>query len=229
MHAEAVKLARSSDLIAPVFAGAAWLTATALLAAPTAAIDRETVIGGPCEECEAVFVGMPESIASVARIAPVDEPGIPLRVEGTVRDAAGNPVASVIVYAYHTNKSGRYPRDGSTRGTPAERHGRLRGWAKSGADGRYVFETIRPGGYPFSRDPEHIHMHVLEPGRCTYYIDDIVFEDDKRLTDARLRRMSRGRGGIGVTKPARDESGALAVRRDIILGENIPDYPQRGS
>jgi len=224
-----MKLARGFGPIAPVAAIAAWLEATALIAAPTAATDREPVGGGPCDECVAVFIGMPESIASVARIAPADEPGTPLRIEGTILDAAGAPVKGVIVYAYHTNSRGRYPADRSTKGTAAQRHGQLRGWAKSGADGRYVFETIRPGGYPFSRDPEHIHMHVLEPGRCTYYIDDIVFEDDRRLTDAHLRRMSRGRGGVGLTKPARSESGALAVRRDIVLGENIPEYPQRGS
>jgi protocatechuate 3,4-dioxygenase beta subunit len=113
--------------------------------------------------------------------------------------------------------------------SPTQRHGKLRGWAKSDHEGRYVLNTIRPGGYPFSRDPEHIHMHVIEPGRCTYYIDDIVFEDDKRLTDEQMRRMSRGRGGPGVANPELNATGSLVVRRDIVLGENIPGYPHRES
>ncbi|HUG11499.1 MAG TPA: hypothetical protein VMM36_10820 [Opitutaceae bacterium] len=199
------------------------------IASVTLAADREPVVGGPCDGCEAVFIGIPESISSESRIAPPDEPGTPLRVEGTVRDTEGSPVAGVIVYAYHTNIGGRYPRDSSTQGTPAERHGMLRGWARSDNAGRYVFETVRPGGYPLSRIPEHIHMHVIEPGRCTYYIDDIVFEDDPRLTDTDRRRTSRARGGIGVAKPEHHESGSLTVRRDLILGDNIPDYPRRDS
>ena len=116
----------------------------------------------------------PAEIRSVARIAPPDESGTPLRIEGTIRDRNGKPVEGVIVYAYHTNARGRYPKEPATKGTSAQRHGRLRGWARSDSAGRYVFETIRPGGYPFSRDPQHIHMHLIEPGRCTYYIDDIT-------------------------------------------------------
>lgn len=183
---------------------------------------REPVVGGPCEGCELVYVGIPQTIRSVARIAPLGEPGTPLRIEGTVLDRSARPVPGIIVYAYQTNSSGRYPADKAT----TQRHGRLRGWAQSDADGRYVFETIRPGAYPSSNEPEHIHMHVIEPGRATYYIDDIVFEDDRRLTDAQIRRTSHGRGGPGITKPTRNEAGVLQVRRDIILGQNIPDYPR---
>lgn len=205
-----------------VLLAVATLSAFSLLAMDA----REPVIGGPCEECEAVYVGMPAQIPSIARIAPLDEPGTNLRIEGTVRDQSGHPKAGVIVYAYHTNAKGRYPADKETKGTSAQRHGRLRGWARSDSSGRYVFETIRPGGYPFSRDPEHIHMHVIEPGRCTYYIDDILFADDSRLTPEKITRMSRGRGGAGIAKPTPIESGGLLVRRDIILGAKIPDYPK---
>lgn len=204
-----------------------FLVIAALLAlAPAAASAREPVVGGPCEGCESVYVQMPAEIPSVARITPPDEAGTPLRIEGTVRGRHGKPVEGVIVYAYHTNASGRYPADKATKGTSAQRHGRLRGWARSDSAGRYVFETIRPGGYPFSRDPQHIHMHIIEPGRCTYYIDDLLFADDPRLTAAKSARLSRGRGGLGITQPTRNESGVLLVRRDIVLGAQIPGYPE---
>ena len=203
------------------------LVVGALLAlASVAASAREPVVGGPCEECESVYVQIPAQIPSVARIAPPDEPGTPLKIEGTIRDGQGKPVEGVIVYAYHTNARGRYPADKSTKGTSAQRHGRLRGWARSDAAGQYVFETIRPGGYPFSRDPQHIHMHLIEPGRCTYYIDDILFQDDPRLTEKKIASMSRGRGGPGITQPTRTASGGFVVRRDIVLGANIPGYPE---
>ncbi len=196
----------------------------ALLASTAAA--REPVVGGPCEGCEAVYVGLPAKLESRARIAPAGEPGTPLRIEGTVRTADDRPAAGVIVYAYHTNAQGIYPPDPATRGTAAARHGRLRAWVQTDAQGRYVFETIRPGGYPGRLDPEHVHLHVIEPGRCTYYIDDIVFRDDPRLTAAQIARVAHGRGGSGITQPRRAADGGLRVERNILLGAAIPGYPR---
>jgi len=182
----------------------------------------EIVVGLPCEECDAVFVGMPAKLAATARIAPADEPGTPLVLDGTVRDKGGKPVAGIVVYAYHTDSTGRYP-TGSGTGA-ARRHGRLRGWAKTDASGRYRFDTIRPAGYPGSKDPEHVHMHVIEPGRCTYYIDDVRFEDDPRMRGWNAKRAGSPRGGNGLTLPRRDEAGTWHATRDIVLGAGISDY-----
>jgi len=108
------------------------------------------------------------------------------------------------------------------------RHGRLRAWAKTDAQGTYRFVTIRPGGYPNTDIPEHIHLHVIEPGRCTCYIDDVVFEDDSRLTPRPRAAHDRGRGGSGVIRPTRDSSGTWQARCDIRLGAGISDYAQCG-
>ncbi|MDH3403801.1 MAG: hypothetical protein OES32_08150 [Acidobacteriota bacterium] len=187
----------------------------------------EPIVGGPCEGCEAVFVGMPEAIPSHARIAPPDEPGEALRIEGRVLRPDGRPAPGVVVYAYQTNAEGIYPRDQRLRGAAA-RHGALRGWARADDEGRYGFDTVRPGGYPGSDMPQHIHMHVLEPGRCTYYIDDVVFRDDPRLTDEKLASYSPGRGGSGVVVPRPSGPSAWIATRDIVLGEKIPGYPPLG-
>ena len=191
------------------------LLSTALLATADAA--PVPVLGGPCDGCEIVHQGMPAELGATARIAPVGEPGEPLVVEGVVRTADGAPAAGIVVYGYHTNAKGRYP-------GRATRHGDLRGWARTGADGRYRFETMRPGGYPGRRDPQHIHLHVIEPGRGSYYIDDVLFDDDPRLTPERRARLA-GRGGNGITTPKRDADGTWRVQRDIVLGLNVPGYP----
>lgn len=193
-----------------------------LLAAATA-VDPVPVVGGPCEGCEAVFQGVPAAPAGEARIAPTDEPGERLRIEGTVRDAAGQPVPGVIVYAYHTDARGLYPRPATAVGPAADRHGRLRGFARTGADGGYAFDTIRPAAYPGGAVPQHVHFHVIEPGRCTYWIDDLVFDDDPLLGPAQRAEMLRGRGGAGLASPRRADGGWIA-RRDIVLGAGIDDY-----
>ena len=192
--------------------------------AADAAPAREPVVGLPCEGCEAVFVGMPAAPPAQARIAPASEPGEPLRIRGTVLAADGKPAAGVIVYAYQTDAGGLYPADPATQ-QAGVRHGRLRGWARTDASGGYQFDSIRPGGYPGTSIPQHVHMHVIEPGRCTYYIDDILFTDDPRLGAEERASHDRGRGGSGIATPSRGPDGVWNVRRDIRLGEKIPGYP----
>ena len=212
---------------------AAVLAACPLLVAarPATALQQATargsepIVGLPCEGCEAVFEGLPADPPAIARIAPDGEPGEALRIEGTVFDRQGRTVAGVIVYAYHTDHRGIYPRGDRPKGEAAYRHGRLRGWAKTDGNGRYRFDTIRPAGYPNSGIPSHVHMHVIEVGRCAYYIDDLLFDDDPRLSQESRQRLSGGRGGPGLAIPRKDGAGGWIVTRDIRLGEKIPGYP----
>lgn len=178
----------------------------------------EPVVGGPCDGCELVFEGKPTHLQERARIGPTSEPGEPMAIEGTVRRRDGTVAAGVIVYAYHTDSQGIYPR-GSTR------HGRLRAWAKTNAEGYYRFDTIRPGAYPDNANPQHVHMHIIEPGKVTYVISDVVFDDDPLRQTARHNRQDQpDLGGSGLTHPKKDSRGVWRVRRDIVLGHNVPGY-----
>lgn len=118
----------------------------------------------------------------------------------------------------YTNRM-RVPQVGTGR-----RHGRYRGWVQTDQDGRYEFKTVRPGGYPNSDLPEHIHLHVLEPGCATYYLEDATFDDDPRLTEAKRREFANHRGGKGLSSPKR-VLGVWQAQRNITLGQSIPDYP----
>ncbi|MDC8014964.1 hypothetical protein [Tahibacter soli] len=179
-------------------------------------------VAGSCEGCEAVFQGLPATFAAPARIAPAGEPGEPLALSGVVTDRAGKPQAGVVVYAYHTDRTGIYPRDASLSGAAA-RHGRLRGWARTDDAGRYAFDTIRPAAYPGRSIPQHVHLHVIEPGRCTYYLGDVLFADDPLLTPALRERERNAPGGDGVVTPKGDAKGWTAAR-DIVLGLNVPEH-----
>ena len=182
-------------------------------ALPALAARREPVLGGPCEGCEWVFDGMPRSPGSQARIAPAGEPGVPLIIDGRVTTSRGSPAAGVVIYAYHTDLRGIYP-------PGANRHGSLRAWVRTDAQGNYRFDTIRPGAYPSRDVAEHVHLHVIEPGVGTYYIDNLEFADEPLNT----RRPGAGRGGQGLIQPTRRDD-VWHARRDIVLGRNIPGYP----
>jgi protocatechuate 3,4-dioxygenase beta subunit len=202
---------------------AGFLMTLAVLAQAAQAL--EPVIGGPCEGCEAVFEGKPLKVPSTARIAPVGEKGEPLRLSGRVTGPDGNPRAGIIVYAYHTDALGLYPAPERSSGRASDRHGRLRGWASTDATGHYSFDTIRPASYPSRDIPAHIHLHVIEPGCATYYIDEIVFSDDPLLRLPTQSEQRRARGGSGLTHPRRPApQGPWQIVRDIRLGLNVPGY-----
>ena len=191
--------------------------------AATTAINRPVpVIGNPCEGCEAVFDGMPAEIPSSIRLAPPGEPGVPMRISGRVLDGSGRTRAGVVVYAYQTDRTGIYPSPAQRLGREAMRHGCLRGWVRSDAQGRYAIDTIRPGSYPDEEMAEHVHMHVLEPGCFTYYIDDLMFLDDPKLS-AEEQREAHGTGGNGFLQPVMVD-GRWQVERDIVLGQGVPGH-----
>ena len=186
------------------------------LTVSSAAITDTPVIGGPCQGCEFVFVGMPLQPITHSRVAPEAEKGEKLYLSGTVINVNGKPVEGIIVYAYQTNNKGVYPQ-GETW------HGQLRGWAITNQNGEYSFRTVRPKAYPTRDTPEHIHLHVIEPNKGTYYIDDVTFDDDPLLTQ-KYREKASCRGGCGLSKPERDTAGYWKVSRLIVLGQNIPNY-----
>jgi protocatechuate 3,4-dioxygenase beta subunit len=187
---------------------------------------REPIIGGPCEGCEAVFEGLPDTLTSTGRIAPPDEAGAPMHIRGTVYHRHGKPAPGVIVYAYQTNAEGVYPPAETFRGQAAYRHGELRAWVRSDSLGRYRVDTIRPASYPNNDIPAHVHMHVIEPGCCTYWLTSIHFTDDPLLSTDERERVREGRGGSGLVTPERDANGVWLVTRDIHLGEGVPGYEE---
>lgn len=175
-----------------------------------------------CEDCELLFEGMPDQISSSIRVAPAGEPGESLFIEGTIYKADGKtPAPGVILYFYHTDAGGRYTPGKNQK--DARRHGHLRAWVKSDANGRYAFTTIRPGSYPNSTNPQHIHPIIVESKNYYYWIDEYLFTDDPLLPEADKRRKS-GRGGLGVMTLAKDGKGGWSGKRDIVLGQDIPNY-----
>nr|WP_295923274.1 intradiol ring-cleavage dioxygenase [uncultured Dyadobacter sp.] len=186
----------------------------------------ERRVGGPCEGCEAIYENpVPfEKLPAFTQLPEVTWEGKkPLGIHGTVFKADGKtPAPDVVLYLYHTNEKGIYPKKGDEKGW-ARRHGYIRGWVKTDQKGFFKFGTLRPGSYPGSDEPAHIHVIVKEPGINEYYVDEFLFSDDPLLTPERKQKLEN-RGGSGIVQLV-DVGNMFKGGRNIVLGQNIPDYP----
>lgn len=187
---------------------------------------KSKIIGGGCDGCEIMYIGMPANIEAIDTSAGWNEKGRKLVVKGIVYKPDGKtPAANVVMYYWQTDNDGFYSaKPGMHEKT--KRHGHIRGWVKSDKKGKYAICTIRPAPYPNENMPAHIHISIKEPDLANeYYIDELVFDDDKLLT-AKNRKQLENRGGTGILKVTTSGNRQVA-EHNVILGLNIPDYPKK--
>ena len=132
-------------------------------------------VGGRCEGCEAIHESpVPfDSLNNLCWLPDWNDKGRKLAINGVVYNADGTPAPNVIIYVYHTDQTGVYPKKGDEKGW-AKRHGYIRGWMKTNEKGEYKFFTLRPVAYPGRQNPEHIHVTIKEPGKNEYWIDEYL-------------------------------------------------------
>ena len=187
--------------------------------------ETKKLVGGGCDGCEIMFVGMPTSILSVDTSVGWTEKGQKLLVTGKVYKIDGKtPAPNVIIYYWQTDNNGYYsPTNGMDE--KAKRHGHIRGWVKTDENGNYSIYTIKPAPYPNDNIPAHIHTSIKEPNIDNeYYIDEFIFDDDRLLTGEK-RKALENRGGSGVLRVLISDNLQIA-EHNIILGLNIPNYPE---
>jgi protocatechuate 3,4-dioxygenase beta subunit len=119
----------------------------------------------------------PADAPSHGRVAPAGEPGERLTVTGVVVDASGKPLSGVSLYIYQADREGYY----GVKPVSNNRDPRLKLFLRSDDKGAWSFETVRPGSYPDSRVPGHIHFEVGKEGFGPR-IFEIVFEGDPFVT-----------------------------------------------
>jgi protocatechuate 3,4-dioxygenase, beta subunit len=148
-------------------------------------------------------------------IAETDEPGERLVMSGTIFQPDGKtPAEGIVLYVYHTDATGYYSKDDDPYNP------RLRGWMKTGPDGKYEFRTIKPAPYPRRDTPAHIHAQIYSEKIAEYAIDEYWFEGDPLINGSQKKKLLTGRGGAGsIVKLTRDTSGILHGVRDIRLDQ----------
>jgi protocatechuate 3,4-dioxygenase beta subunit len=156
----------------------------------------------------------PADAPSAGDVAPAAEPGVPLAVSGVVLAADGRtPVPKASVYVYQTDAKGYYRPDNAMGNDDP----RLKALLRTDAQGRYSYRTIRPGSYPGTRVPQHIHYEVAAEGHGTR-IFEIVFDDDPNVTEE-VRRDAANPGSIYALRKveAAPAGGPGRVVQDVVL------------
>lgn len=182
-------------------------------------------VGGGCDGCEEMYIGMPEHFSAADTSLGWYDQGQKLLVTGTVYQLDGRtPAPNILIYYYQTDATGQYPKR-TGLDERVRHHGSIRGWIKTDEQGKYAIYTIRPASYPGRKDPAHIHVLIKEPGIDNeYYLDDFVFDDDPLVFEQKKKRPFENRGGSGILR-ALVAGNVQIAEHNIILGLNIPDYP----
>ena len=131
--------------------------------------------------------------SKVTMVTP-QEPGERLRVRMRLVEKDGAASVGALVYLYHTNARGDYgPNDANIPLAGSDnQYARLFCYAVTDSEGAIEIQTIRPGGYPQSTTPEHIHLRITTRSGQSYGAE-IWFDDDPRVNREAREEAARNR------------------------------------
>ena len=160
-------------------------------------------------------------------LATPDTQGEHIRIEGRVLDGDGAPVNDAMVEIWQANSFGRYHHLADSRPLPLDPS--FVGFGRSDTDenGRYWFETIKPGPVPFDSEQvqaPHIVFTVFSRGLLNHLFTRLYFAGDSANdTDPILRLIPAERQAtlLAHREPGREE---IVYHFDIVLqgaGETV--------
>lgn len=151
-----------------------------------------------------------------------DEPGERLVVTGRTLEGS-RPVAGVSIYVFHADIQGRYAP--GLKSPDGELSPRLHGALRTDKQGRYRYETVRPGSY--RNNPAHVHYVVIAQGYKPRMLE-LRFADDPILAARRKAGEPDVQPGIingpvcrslpdcvVISSVTRDAQGVWHAARDI--------------
>lgn len=143
-----------------------------------------------------------------------------IRIEGRIYDGQGAPVPDAMVELWQANAFGLYLHPADQRDLPGDPA--FTGFARSTTedDGRYWFDTIRPGLVPFDAEhmqAPHICLTIFARGLLNHVLTRLYFEDERgNATDPILQLVPDERRATLIAT-RRDEAAGAEYTLDIFL------------
>jgi protocatechuate 3,4-dioxygenase beta subunit len=150
-----------------------------------------------------------------------------ITVSGRVVDEGGRPIPSTLVEIWQANAAGRYIHVNDGHPAPLDPSFTGAGRCVTDAEGRYRFQTIKPGAYPWRNHPNawrpaHIHFSLFGPSFLTRLVTQMYFPGDplfpfdpifNAIPDEQARKRLISTFELDLTQP----EWALGYRFDIVL------------
>jgi protocatechuate 3,4-dioxygenase, beta subunit len=150
-----------------------------------------------------------------------------ITVSGRVLDEAGRPIPDTLIEIWQANASGRYIHVNDQHPAPLDPNFTGAGRCVTDAEGRYRFQTIKPGAYPWRNHhnawrPAHIHLSLFGPSFLTRLVTQMYFPNDplfpfdpifQSIADEKARNRLISRFELDLTQ----SEWALGYRFDIVL------------
>jgi len=103
-----------------------------------------------------------------------------ISVFGRVTDEDGSPIAGAVIEIWQANSSGKYIHGLDRFDAPLDPNFTGEGRLLTDSEGRYSFQSIKPGAYPVIESgwwwrPPHIHFSIFGPSWMNRYVTQIFF------------------------------------------------------
>jgi len=148
-------------------------------------------------------------------------------VSGQVLDTEGRPLPHALVEIWQANAAGRYRHAKDEHRAPLDPGFCGAGRMLTDGEGRYRFQSIRPGSYPWRNHenawrPAHIHFSIVGPSFASRLVTQMYFPGDPLLAhdpifasirEENVRERLIARFDLGLTEP----EWALGYRFDLVL------------
>jgi protocatechuate 3,4-dioxygenase alpha subunit len=147
--------------------------------------------------------------------------GRPIRIEGQLLDGDRAPVPDALIEIWQANAHGRYYHPADDRDLPLEPSFSGFGRAGTDEDGRFWFETVRPGPVPGPGGTEqapHLVVTLFARGLLNHVVTRLYFADDPANDrDPILARVPASRRGTLLARPADGQAERALYRWEIRL------------
>ena len=137
-----------------------------------------------------------------------------LVLNGRVADPDGKPIEGARVEIWQVDHQGIYLHPGDPQAARRDVNFQSYGEARSDADGKVRFTTIRPP--PYEGRPAHIHVKVTPPNGATL-TTQLYFADDASLArDGIARRLGKALERVTL-RPAKGQDGRLEAAVTLVV------------
>ncbi len=146
--------------------------------------------------------------------------GTRIRIEGRVVDGDGAPVPDALVEIWQANAAGRYNHPLDEGPSPLDPF--FLGFGRSGTedDGRYWFETVKPGAVRFDKNrlqAPHISVTVFARGMLNHVATRLYFPDDPETEHDPILHLVPEERRKTLIASREEAGGAVTYRFDVVL------------